>query len=89
MPYEMFLTIQLVHLTCRKDRVQSPIRKEGWDLFRRTSEDNSRFTSISIHKDEPEASIAKERASEEYKENGRWIIVWWDFQTNKEAWDTL
>ena len=33
MPYEMFLTIQLMHLTCRKDHVQSPTRKEGWDLF--------------------------------------------------------
>ena len=31
-PYEMFLTIQLMHLTCRKDRVQSPTRKEGRDL---------------------------------------------------------
>ena len=47
--YEIFLIIKLVHLTCRKDRVQSPIRKEGWegwDLFRRTSDDNSRFTLI-------------------------------------------
>ena len=44
--YEIFLTLQLVHLTCRKDRVQSPTRKEGWDLFRRTSDDNSRFTLI-------------------------------------------
>ena len=42
MPYEMFLTIQLMHLTCGKDRVQFPTRKEGWDLFQRTSEDNSR-----------------------------------------------
>ena len=41
-PYEMFLTIQLMHLTYRKDRVQSPIRKEGWDLFRRTSDDSLR-----------------------------------------------
>ena len=41
-PYEMFLTIQLMHLTCRKDRVQSPTRKEGRDLFRRTSDDSSR-----------------------------------------------
>ena len=23
MPYEMFLTIQLMHLTCRKDRLQA------------------------------------------------------------------
>ena len=29
MPNEIFLTIQLVHLTCRKVRVQSPTRKEG------------------------------------------------------------
>ena len=42
MPYEMFLTIQLMHLTCRKNRVQSPTRKEGRDLFRRTSDDSSR-----------------------------------------------
>ena len=28
MPYENFLTIQLMHLTCRKDRVQSPTRKK-------------------------------------------------------------
>ena len=41
-PYEMFLTIQLMHLTCRKDRIQSPTRKEGQDLFRRTSDDSSR-----------------------------------------------
>ena len=42
MPYEMFLTIQLVHLTCRKDHVKSPTRKEGRDLFQRTSDDSSR-----------------------------------------------
>ena len=29
MPYEMFLTIQLMHLTYKKDRVQSPTSKEG------------------------------------------------------------
>ena len=40
MPYEMFLIIQLMHLTCRKYRVQSPTRKEGRDLFRRTIDDN-------------------------------------------------
>ena len=39
-PYEIFLTIQM-HLTCRKDCVQSPTNKEGWDLFRRTSDDSS------------------------------------------------
>ena len=70
-PYEMSLTLQLVHLTCRKDCVQSPTRKEGCDLFRRTSDDSSRFTSISIHEDEPEASIEKEKDSKEYKEKGR------------------
>ena len=42
MPYEMFRTIQLMHFNCRKDHVQSPTRKEGRDLFRRTSEDSSR-----------------------------------------------
>ena len=42
MHYEMFLIIQLVHLTCRKDRVQSPTTKEGLELFQRTSDDSSR-----------------------------------------------
>ena len=41
-PYEMFLTIQLMHLTCRKGHVQLPTRKEGRDLFQRTSDDSSR-----------------------------------------------
>ena len=76
MHYEMFLTIQLIYLTSRKDHIQSPTRKEGWDLFRRTSNDSSRFTPIRIHEEEPEASwfkdtLAKERASKEFKENGR------------------
>ena len=31
-----------MHLTCRKDRVQSPTRKEGWDFFQRTNDDSSR-----------------------------------------------
>ena len=31
-----------MHVTCKKDRVQSPTNKEGWDLFRRTSDDSSR-----------------------------------------------
>ena len=42
MPYEMFLTMQLMHLTCRKYRIKSPTRKEGRDLFRRTSDDSLR-----------------------------------------------
>ena len=59
--YDMFLIMQL-NLTCRS--------------FQRTSKESSSFTPISIHEEEPEASwvkdtIAKERASEEYKENGR------------------
>ena len=33
--------MQLVHLNCRKGHVQPPTRKEGWDLFWRTSDDNS------------------------------------------------
>ena len=41
MPYEMFLTIQM-HLTCRENCVQSLKRKEGLDLFQRTSDDSSR-----------------------------------------------
>ena len=42
MPYEMFLTIQLMHLTCTKYHIQSATRKEGRDLFRRTSDDSLR-----------------------------------------------
>ena len=69
MYYEM---MQRVHLTCRKDNIQSPIRKEGRDLFQRKSDDSSRFTPINIHEDEPEAprvkdTMTEERASEEYK----------------------
>ena len=52
MPYEMFLIMQLVYVTCMKGRVQLPTRKGGWDLFQRTSDDNSKFTPI---KHEPEA----------------------------------
>ena len=70
---ENFLIMQL-NLTCRKDHVQSPTRKEGWDLFWRTSDDSSvrRFTPINIHEDEPEDprvrdTVTKERDSEEYK----------------------
>ena len=41
-PYEMFLTIQL-HLTCRKDRIHNHLQeKKNEDLFRRTSDDNSK-----------------------------------------------
>ena len=45
-------------------------------MLRRTSDDSSIFTPISIHEEEPEASqvkdtMAKERASEEHEENGR------------------
>ena len=39
--YEIVLTMQLVHLICRKGPVQPPTRKEGWDLFWRISDDNS------------------------------------------------
>ena len=42
-PEEMFLTIKLLHLTCRKDRIKSPTSKEGWDLFQRTSDAHSRW----------------------------------------------
>ena len=31
-----------VHLNCRKDHIQPPTRKEGWDLFRRISGNSSR-----------------------------------------------
>ena len=49
--YEIVLTMQLVHLNCRKGPVQTPTRKEkkGRDLFRRTSDDNSRFTPINMN----------------------------------------
>ena len=33
MPYEMFLTIQLVHFTCRKDCLKYPTRKQGYDAL--------------------------------------------------------
>ena len=61
-----------MHLTCRKDHVQFPTRKEGRDLFWRTSDDCWRFTPISIHEDELEAPrardiVTEERASKEYK----------------------
>ena len=66
MPYEIILTIQLVHLTCMKDPIQSPTRKQGWDLFQIKSDDGSRFTPISIHEDELDAPIVKEKDLEEY-----------------------
>ena len=47
--YEIVLTMQLVHLNGRKGPVQSPTRKEGRDLFRRTSDNNSRFTPINMN----------------------------------------
>ena len=46
--YEMVLTMLLVHLNCRKGHVQLLTRKEGRDLFRRTSDDISRFTPINL-----------------------------------------
>ena len=39
MSYEMVLTMQLLHLICRKGRVQPPTRKGGWYLFQRTSDE--------------------------------------------------
>ena len=44
-------------------------------MYRRTSDDSSIFTPISIHEEELESSwvkdtMEKERASEEYEENG-------------------
>ena len=52
--YDIVLTMPLVHLNCRKGHVQPTTRKEGRDLFRRTSDDNS------INRD----IMTKERASE-------------------------
>ena len=49
MIYEMVLTMQLVHLTCREGLVQPPTRKGGWDLFWIISDDNSRFTPINMN----------------------------------------
>ena len=68
MSYEMFLIMQLMYLTCRKDHVQSPTRKEGWDVFRRTSDNGSvrRFTPINIHEDELEASRVRDTVVEEW-----------------------
>ena len=73
--YEIFLTMQL-YFTCMKYREQSPTRKEGWDLFQRTSDDSSVriFTPINIHEDELEALMVKdtmveEIPSKEYKNN--------------------
>ena len=48
MSYEMFLTMQLMYLACKKNHVQPPTRKEGWDLFRRTSDDNSKFVDVYV-----------------------------------------
>ena len=47
MAYEMFLTIQLMHLTCRKDHIHNRLQaKKNEDLFRRTSDDSSRKNPI-------------------------------------------
>ena len=61
-------------MNCRKYCVQSPTRKEGWDLFWGTSDDNSVriFTPINIHEDESKAPMVKEnvveqRYSKDYK----------------------
>ena len=61
-------------MTCKKDHLQSPTRKEGWDLLRRTSDGSSvrRYNPINIHEDESEAPrvrdiVEEERASKEYK----------------------
>ena len=66
-PYEMFLTIQLMHLSCRKDHVQSPTRKEVWDLFQRTSDDSSVriFTPINRQEDELESPNVRDTVEEE------------------------
>ena len=49
MIYETVVTMQLVHLNCRKGPIQPPTRKEGRDLFRRTSDDNSKFTPVNMN----------------------------------------
>ena len=41
--YEMFLTIQLMHLTCRKDHIHNRLQaKKNEDLFRRTNDDSAK-----------------------------------------------
>ena len=64
--YEIVLTMQLVHLNCRKGPVQPTIRKQGWDLFRRTSDYNSRLTPIKHEFEAPRVrdTMMEERASE-------------------------
>ena len=47
--YEIVITMQIVHLNCRKGPVKPPTRKEGWDLFQRTSDENSKFTLINMN----------------------------------------
>ena len=32
-PYEMFLTIQLMHLTCRKDCIHNPLQEKKDETF--------------------------------------------------------
>ena len=60
-----------MYLSYRKNCVQSPTRKQGWDLFRRTSDDIlvRRYNLINIHEDGSEAPrvsdiVVEERASE-------------------------
>ena len=60
--YEMVLTMQLVHLTCRKGLVQPPTRRMR--LFQRTSDDNSRFTTIKFEAPRVRDTMMEERALE-------------------------
>ena len=93
--YEIVLTMQLVHLNCRKAPVQPPTRKEGWDLFRITSDANSRFTPINMNIKLPRSETPWQKkelrrvvdppwrikTTMGKRDNSRWRKEWWDFQT--------
>ena len=42
MSFEIFITMKMMYFSCRKDCVQSPTSKEGWDSFWRKSDNSSR-----------------------------------------------
>ena len=76
--YEIVLTIQLVHFNCRKGPVKPPTRKEGWDLFRRTSDGNSRFTPMNMNLKLPGSETPWQK-----KELQKVVDPPWRMNTNK------
>ena len=56
--HEIILTMQPVHLNCRKGPVQPPTRRM------RLSDDNSRFTAIKYEAPRVRDTMTEERASE-------------------------